>query len=98
MTETEQVPLIRNEHGAVLGADWRRTELSPIKVPGRIAARAVMPGDTIEVGGERYVVLSKPNSDEAVILMTRSLADAPVVFERRGEDVVYVVAVGAFDL
>ncbi|MFT4281221.1 hypothetical protein [Microbacterium sp.] len=92
-------PLVRNRYGAILGVDYRRTELAPIgvQVPGRIPARAVMPGDTIEVDGARYVVQATRDDNGGRRLITESEAGAPVVFERRGEDVVHVVEVGAFD-
>lgn len=92
-------PLVRNRHGAVLGIDYRRTELAPVgvRVPGRIPARAVMPGDTVQIDGGRYVVQATRDDDGGRRLVTESVEGAPVVFERRGEDVVHVVEVGAFD-
>lgn len=93
-------PLVRNEHGAVLGIDWRRvpgTALSP--VPGRIDVRDVMPGDRVELGGEVVTVLRVAGSRSAAALhiITRTDRGAEIVHEAVIGEHIDVVSVGAFD-
>lgn len=93
-------PLVRNEHGAVLGIDWRRvpgTALGP--VPGRIDVRGVMPGDRVELGGEVVTVLKVvgQRSASALHVITRTDKGAEIVHEAVVGDHVDVVSVGAFD-
>lgn len=55
-------PLVRNEHGAILGIDWRRVPGmadDTIHVPGPIPAWAVMPGDRVGLDGEIVTVLAQ---------------------------------------
>jgi len=96
-TDTLTAPLVRTRFGAVLGIDYRRTDLSPVTVPGQVRAQHVMPGDTILVGEDRYVVHAVRNADGDRRIITESAGGAPVVFEWRAEGLVDVVAVGAFD-
>lgn len=93
-------PLVRNEHGAVLGIDWRRvpgTALGP--VPGRIDVRDVMPGDRVELGGDVVTVLKivGQRSARALHVITRTDNGAEVVHEAVIGEQVDVVEVGVFD-
>lgn len=93
---TASAPLVRNEHGAILGIDFRRTDLSPIQVPGLVSAQHVMPGDTIARSEGEYVVLSLIAGINCRHAVTRSAGGAEVTFSLGG--LVDVVAVGAFDV
>lgn len=93
-------PLIRNEHGAILGIDWRRVEGTALGiVPGRIDVRDVMPGDTVELGGEHVVVLAVEGdrSARALHVITRTAGGAEIVHEAVIGERIEVVSVGAFD-
>lgn len=92
-----QAPMVRNEHGAILGVDYRRTDLSPVQVPGRVAVEAVMPGDTVRFGRDALVVLSKASHGPVMHLRTRTVGGAEVVAEFAAGSYVEVTAVGAFD-
>ena len=94
---TTETPMVRNEHGAVLGIDWRRTDLSPITVPGRVAVEVVMPGDTVRFHRVLRVVLSKRAHGGRVFLRTRTEEGAEIVHEFTAGSYVEVTAVGAFD-
>lgn len=93
-------PLVRNEHGAILGIDWRRvpgTALSP--VPGVIDVRDVMPGDRVILGGEEVTVLKVrgQRSASALHVITRTDGGAEIVHEAVIGERIDVVAVGVFD-
>lgn len=93
-------PLVRNEHGAILGIDWRRvpgTALGP--VPGRIDARDVMPGDRIHMGVDEVTVLRVVGSKSAAALhvITRTDMGVEIVHEIVVGQMIDVVEVGAFD-
>lgn len=92
-------PLVRTPDGAVLGIDFRRTELAPadVRVPGLVPVQVVMPGDTVMAQGSRVVVHTKGESNGNVVLSCRSARGASVVIVRPGSDLVRVVEVGAFD-
>lgn len=92
-------PLVRTPDGAILGIDFRRTDLSPIQVPGRVAAQHVMLGDTIRFQGDDVVVHTKRAHGEpgVVYIGVRNASGAELVLERRASETVDVVAVGAFD-
>lgn len=93
-------PLVRNEHGAVLGIDWRRvpgTALGP--VPGRIDVRDVMPGDRVELCGDVVTVLKVvgQRSAAALHIVTRTAKGAEIVHEAVVGEQIDVIGVGAFD-
>lgn len=90
-------PMVRNEHGAILGVDYRRTELSPVQVPGRISVETVMPGDTVRFGRDARVVLSKAAHGPVMHLRSRTAGGAEIVEEFAAGSYVEVTAVGAFD-
>jgi hypothetical protein len=95
---TANVPLVRNEHGAVLGVDFRRTELAKVQAPGRMLARHVMPGDTILAAGQEVVVHTlRPVVGDGRYVLARTAGGCEIVLELAGTDMVDVVAVGAFD-
>lgn len=92
-----ETPMVRNEHGAILGVDYRRTDMSPVEVPGRIAVESVMPGDTVRFGREQLVVLSKSAAPGVSWLRARTEGGAEIVKEYAAGSYVEVTAVGAFD-
>ena len=92
-------PMVRNEHGAILGIDWRQVPGMGLEsVPGRIDVRNVMPGDTVHLDGQDVVVhkVEGPRSAHALHLITRTAGGAQVVHEAVIGEQVDVVAVGAF--
>lgn len=95
---SKPTPLVRNQHGAVLGVDWRQTELSDVQVPGLVPASAVMPGDTVAIAGVSGVVLSnrKHGTPGCVYVVVRTAGGAEIVHELRTVERVRVLAVGAF--
>lgn len=93
-------PVVRNEHGAILGVDWRQVPgMGLDTVPGRIDARNVMPGDTIRLDGQDVVVIvvEGPRSAHALHLVTRTEHGAEIVHEAVIGERIDVVAVGAFE-
>lgn len=93
-------PMVRNEHGAILGIDWRRIpEMGMTSVPGVIDVRDVMPGDGVKLGGEVVTVLSVRGSRSASALhvITRTAGGAEIVHEAVIGERIEVVSVGAFD-
>ena len=101
MNEGRPVPVVRDEHGAILGADYRQTDLAPegVRVPGRVSARVVMPGDTIRVEWTEadQIVHRVVKDDDVVRLIAGEHAGDLHVFVRSLDDLVDVVAVGAFE-
>jgi len=99
MTATQETPLVRDRSGAILGIDFRRTDLSPVVVPGRVRAQHVMPGDTVRLAGADVVVVTKRahGTPGVVYVGVVSAGGAEVVHELRQSEPVEVVAVGAFD-
>ncbi len=99
---TDQAPLVRNRHGAILGVDWRRVPGMAgegLAVPGTVPAYAVMPGDRIRLDGDLVTVLSvRPSRVDVLHLVVLTDAGAEVVLERSRGDRVEVVEVGAFDV
>jgi hypothetical protein len=92
-------PMVRNEHGAILGVDWRQVpDMGLEPVPGRIDVRNVMPGDTVRLGAEDVTVLrvAGPRSAAALHLITRTAGGAEIVHEAVIGEQIDVVAVGAF--
>ncbi|QYF98486.1 hypothetical protein [Microbacterium sp. PAMC21962] len=92
-----EAPMVRNEHRAILGVDYRRTDMSPVTVPGWIAVEAVMPGDTVRFGRDELVVLSKLSRGAVMHLRARTTGGAEIVHEHAAGSYVEVTAVGAFD-
>ena len=92
-------PLVRDRDGAILGIDFRRTELSPIQVPGVIEAKQVMLGDEIRAHDVEGVVYTKRShgTDGTVYLGVMTSAGAEILLELRSSERVRVTAVGAFD-
>jgi len=93
-------PFVRNEHGAILGIDWRRVPGTALcAVPGRIDVRDVMPGDRVRLGGEVVTVLRVvgQRSAAALHIITRTDEGAEIVHEAVIGEEISVVAVGAFD-
>lgn len=91
---TVQAPLVRTEHGAILGVDWRRERGL---VPGQIEAKNVVTGDTLVAQGTRVVVFRTGRHNDNAVIQARSAGGAEVVIVRPLEQLVRVVAVGAFD-
>lgn len=93
-------PMVRTPDGAVLGVDYRRTDLSPVTVPGVVKAQHVYQGDTVRLGGAEVVVVSRRRNGApgVVYLGVRTAGGAEVVHELRDSERVHVVAVGAFDV
>ncbi|MFF2631994.1 hypothetical protein ACFVR6_03835 [Microbacterium sp. NPDC058021] len=91
-------PVVRNEHGAILGIDFRRTGLVPIglRVPGQVPARVVFPGDRVSIAGVEAVVHQVQKGD-VVRLFTRTDKGGQIVFERAAGELVHVSGVGAFE-
>jgi hypothetical protein len=92
-------PMVRNEHGAILGVDWRQVpDMGLEPVPGRIDVRNVMPGDTVRLGAEDVTVLrvAGHRSAAALHLITRTAGGAEIVHEAVIGEQIDVVAVGAF--
>lgn len=95
-------PLVRTEDGAILGPDYRRipgfAKLDAV-VPGRVAASAVMPGDTVRIDGADVLVITTRGHGrpDTVYIGTRTEQAAEIVYEFRTSERVHVVAVGAFD-
>ncbi len=92
--------MVRNEHGAILGIDWRRVPGSAMcTVPGVIDVRDVMPGDGVELGGQVVTVLKVVGQRSAAALhvITRTASGAEIVHEAVIGERVNVVSVGAFD-
>lgn len=92
-------PLVRNEHGAILGIDWRRVPGTGLcTVPGEIDVRDVMPGDRVELGGDVVTVLKVVGhrSASALHVITRTDGGAEIVYEAVIGERIDVVAVGAF--
>lgn len=93
-------PMVRNEHGAILGIDWRRVPGSAMcTVPGVIDVRDVMPGDGVLLDGQVVTVLrvAGERSASALHIVTRTPAGAEIVHEAVIGERVEVVSVGAFD-
>lgn len=99
MSDIKDAPVVRTPEGAILGMDFRRTNLAApeFRVPGRVPARVVMPGDTLVAQGSRVVVQAKGEHNGNVVLSCLSAAGAPIVVVRPMEMLTRVVAVGAFD-
>ena len=100
MSAQEKAPLVRNEHGAVLGVDWRRVPgLGLCDVPGRIDVRNVMPGDRVALADGQATVLRVSGSRSAAVmhLITRTDGGAEIVHEAVVGEEIDVVAVGVFD-
>lgn len=93
------IPLVYTEDGAVLGPDFRRSELSTVDVPGWVRADQVYPGDTALLGGSEVLVVSTRHhgAPGTVYLFTRTVGGAEVVHEIRESEYVHVTAVGAFE-
>lgn len=96
------VAVVRDEHGAILGIDFRQSPLADpsVKVPGRIPVHAVMPGDRVQMDGQAVTVLRIRGGAvpaDRVHIITRTDDGAEVVFERAPHVQVDVVAVGVFD-
>lgn len=92
-------PVVRNEHGAVLGIDWRRVPgMGMSEVPGVIDVRDVMPGDGLEFNGQVVTVLKVVGDRSASVLhiITRTAGGGEIVHEVVVGDRVHVVSVGAF--
>lgn len=92
-------PVVRNEHGAVLGIDWRRVPgVGLCTVPGQIDVRDVMPGDRVELGGQVVTVLrvAGARSASALHVITRTDGGAEIVHEAVVGELIDVVEVGAF--
>lgn len=101
MSVTDQAPLVRDQHGAVLGVDWRRVPgmvAEGLAVPGTVPAWVVMPGDRVRVDGALVTVLSARRALTADVLRVVVVTDAgaEMVLERSRADRVDVVACGAF--
>ena len=93
-------PLVRNQHGTVLGIDWRRVPgLALRPVPGRIDVRNLMPGDRVLFDGETVTVLNVhgQRSAQAMHVITRTDRGAEIVREVVAGQEIDVVEVGAFD-
>ena len=93
-------PVVWNEHGAVLGIDWRRVPGMGLEtVPGRIDVRNVMPGDVVRLGAEDVTVLrvAGNRSAKALHVITRTAGGAEIVHEAVIGERIDVVGVGAFD-
>lgn len=91
-------PLVRDEHGAILGVDWRRIEgVTGAKVPGFVESVYVMPGDRVMCQGSPVTVHRTVTQTHVVRLVCKSDGGAPVVLELGLFDLVHVVEVGAFD-
>lgn len=100
MTVTDQAPLVRNEHGAILGIDWRRVPgAADAVVPGMIPAKHVMPGDTVRMFGVDVVVATTRahGIPGHVYIGILTAGGASVVHELLASEPVRVVGVGAFD-
>lgn len=94
------MPMVRSEHGTVLGIDWRRVPgMGLCTVPGVIDVRDVMPGDGIVLGGLAVTVLKVVGrrSAAAMHVITRTAGGAEIVHEAVVGERVNVVSVGAFD-
>ncbi|MDF2554167.1 MAG: hypothetical protein K0R60_62 [Microbacterium sp.] len=107
MSTTDQAPLVRTRHGAILGVDWRRAPgmtRGGVVVPGAVPVWAVMPGDTVSVGelrGEQAVVQALPRESRMPGVMhftVQTEGGAEIVLERHRDDRVEVVEAGAFDV
>lgn len=91
-------PLVRDEHGAILGVDWRRVDgTTGATVPGYIESVYVMPGDRVMCQGSPITVHRAVTQTHAVRLHCKSDGGAPIVLELGLFDLVHVVEVGAFD-
>lgn len=89
---------MRDEHGAILGVDWRRVEgATGVQVPGLIESVYVMPGDRVMVQGSPVTVHKTVTQTHVVRVHCKSDGGAPVVLELGLFDLVHVVEVGAFD-
>lgn len=102
MVKQDLAPLVRDQHGANLGVDWRRVPgmvAEGLAVPGRVPAHAVMPGDRVLVDGSIVTVIAARSSRfvDVLHLVVVSDAGAEVVHERSRADRIEVVEVGAFD-
>lgn len=92
--------MVRNEHGAILGVDWRQVPGMGLEtVPGRIDVRNVMPGDTVRLDGQDVIVIvvEGQRSASALHVITRTDRGAEIVHEAVVGEQIDVVAVGAFD-
>jgi hypothetical protein len=92
-------PMVRNEHGAILGVDWRQVPGMGLEtIPGRIDVRNVMPGDTVRLDGQDVVVIvvEGQRSASALHVITRTALGAEIVHEAVIGEQIDVVAVGAF--
>lgn len=92
-------PMVRNEHGAILGVDWRQVPGMGLEtVPGRIDVRNVMPGDTVRLDGQdvTVIVVEGQRSASALHVITRTELGAEIVHEAVIGEQIDVVAVGAF--
>jgi hypothetical protein len=103
MSATDQAPLVRNQHGVILGVDWRRVPgmaREGVVVPGAVPAWSVMPGDRIRHGRDLVTVLiARPSVLVGVVHLTvRTNEGAEMVLERHRDDRLDVVEVGAFDV
>ncbi len=96
----ERYPVVRDEHGAILGIDWRQVPgMGLCAAPGRIDVRNVMPGDRVRLDGQVVTVLrvAGQRSAAALHLITRTDGGAEIVHEAVAGEEISVVAVGAFD-
>lgn len=90
-------PLVRDEHGAILGIDWRRTPAGKHQVPGPVPAEFVQPGDGIVVEGVPVTVYMRLVVLGVVHIFTRTAAGGELTIERDPGETVQVVSAGAFD-
>ncbi|MGX5770798.1 hypothetical protein ACWKWN_08610 [Microbacterium trichothecenolyticum] len=102
MSTTDQAPLVRDRHGAILGVDWRRVPgmaAAGVVVPGAVPVSAVEPGDVVQVRGLRGTVQAKPRESRmpgVMHLTVQTVAGCEVVLEMHRDDLVHVVEAGVF--
>lgn len=95
--------MVRNEHGAILGIDWRQVPgMGLSTVPGVIDVRDVMPGDGIRVEGVPVTVLRVRGGQgrrtaAGLHIITRTAGGAELVHEAVPGERIEVLSVGAFD-
>ncbi|MEV4735528.1 MULTISPECIES: hypothetical protein [unclassified Microbacterium] len=87
------VPLVRTQHGAILGVDWRAEKGA---VPGPVPATEVMPGDGIRLANAAPTVLWVEHV-QVVRVCVRTAGGAEIVIERAPGDLVDVVEIGRFE-
>lgn len=93
--------VIRNEQGAILGADYRQNgalnKTGEPMVPGVVRADQVFSGDTIVMGEALLTVLGRTPGVTRSWIRTRTKAGAEVIWEWANDRPVIVVDVGAFE-